>query len=165
MLLHHSPSLKIMHCCKHATNISKDSGSGAVTIQLHIHSNTANDGAQYKQNEQLQQQLLSRRQCLMRQMQQPSLQRHGMSAQMPDHCQHLQHGMRCGMQQQVAMMLSGICNGTDRSNTSRSSPCFIQPAATIRHANAVREPFSAFGTVIVTDVASTAVSKKLLICC
>jgi len=93
MLLSHSPSTEILHCCKHATRISKGSGSGAVTIQLHIHSNTANDGAQYKQNEQLQQQLLSRRQCLTCQMQQTSLQRHDMSAPMPDHCQYLQHGM------------------------------------------------------------------------
>ena len=69
------------------------------------------------------------------------------------------------MQLPVAMMLSGICSGTDRSITSRSSHCFIQPAATIRHANAVREPFSAFGTVIATDVASTAISEKLLVCC
>lgn len=160
MRLHVSLSLKIVHCCKHATTISK--GSGAVTIQLHVHSNTANGGEQCEQNEQLQQQLLSRRQCLTHQM---SVQRRECANARSLSASAAWHVSDASMQQQVAMRLSGICNGTDRSNTSKSSPGFIQPAATSRHADAVWEPFSVLGTVIVIDVASTAVSEKILVCC
>ena len=56
------------------------------------------DGVQYQQNEQLQQQLLSRSQSLTQPMQQSSLQRHAMSGSTPEHHQHQQHGMHQRLQ-------------------------------------------------------------------
>jgi len=89
------------------------------------------DGAQYQQNEQLQQQLLSRSQSLTHPVQQSALQRHAMSGSMPDYHQHQQHGMHQRLQNaSIQPAANEAVRHLQRHSTGRtnldSSPRFIQ---------------------------------------